>query len=67
MKANSEQYDKAVSLYEKGGKTAVLAFAEQEGIDAWGTCSECEDSTPICFDGTWDTCLVCGSCNESNN
>jgi hypothetical protein len=58
MKANKEQYQTAVSLYENGGKTAVLDFALQEGIDDWGSCPQCEDSTPIA-DG--NICLVCGS------
>jgi hypothetical protein len=58
MKANKEQYEKAIPLYESGGKTAVLDFALQEGIDDWGSCPQCEESTPMCAD---NSCLVCGS------
>jgi hypothetical protein len=58
MKATSEQYQRAVQIYESAGQFAIYAYAEEEGIDSWSWCQPCEDSTPDCHDGA---CLVCGS------
>ena len=58
MKANQEQYEESVLVYNKGGQYAVYDYAKDEGITSWTLCESCEDDTPDCEDGC---CLVCGS------
>ena len=58
MKANKNQYLASVEIYNKNGKSGVIDYANSIGIDEYGFCSECEDDTPLCDDGS---CFVCGS------
>ena len=57
MKATKEQYDKAVTIYENEGASAVFRYAEKIGVDSHSFCRDCEEHTPDCHD---DSCLVCG-------
>lgn len=57
MKATQEDYNKAVTIYESEGASAVFAFATDIGIDSYSYCRDCEEDTPDCYD---DSCLVCG-------
>ena len=60
MKATKKQYAVACKIYERSrhGQSAVLAYAEREGITSHSFCEPCESDTPDCEDGA---CLVCGS------
>ena len=58
MKATKEQYDKAVTIYENEGASAVFRYAEDIGVDSHSFCRDCEEHTPDCHD---DSCLVCGT------
>lgn len=58
MKANQDQYNHAVTIYDNDGYRAVFEFAEKIGVDSYSYCRECEDHTPDCED---DCCLVCGT------
>jgi hypothetical protein len=64
MKATQEQYQEAVTIYEKHGQSGVYAYADKigVGIDEWSYCAPCETLTPDCHD---DSCLVCGSSKSS--
>lgn len=63
MKANDNQYEEAVKIYEKGGPSAVYDYARKIGVDEWSLCDPCEEETPDCYDGA---CLVCGSQKEES-
>lgn len=57
MKATKEQWDKAVTIYENEGASAVFVYAERIGVYSYSYCRDCEEHTPDCHD---DSCLVCG-------
>jgi hypothetical protein len=63
MKANDNQYEAAVNIYEKDGQYAVYDYAKEIGVNEWSLCAACEDETPDCDDGA---CLVCGSQKEES-
>jgi hypothetical protein len=63
MKATQEQYQEAVTIYEKHGKSGVYAYADKIGVDEYSYCAPCESLTPNCHD---DSCLVCGTQKSSN-
>ena len=58
MKATQQQYDEALTIYEKGGQYSVYNYAYKIGVNEWSYCEPCEDKTPDCHD---KSCLVCGS------
>jgi len=57
MKATQQQYDEAVTIYEKHGQSGVYDYAHKLGVDEWSECVPCDAITPDCRDGA---CFVCG-------
>ena len=57
---NQEHYDKCVTLYEKGGASAVYDYANENDINTWEYCEPCDAETPS-IDLEGNTCLVCGT------
>jgi hypothetical protein len=63
MKANQEQYNECVELYNKIGPSAIYEYAEKNGITSSSFCELCDVDTPDTDD---DCCLCCGSQKEFN-
>ena len=63
MKANQQQYDIALAIYEKSKEpvTSVFEYAEAIGVDEWSECEDCDTNTPDCQVDKDTICLVCGS------
>lgn len=63
MKANQQEYDIALAIYERSKEpvASVLEYANKLGIDEWSECNACDINTPDCQANTDTICLVCGS------
>lgn len=52
----------AYAAYEKGGQSAVAAFAAEQGITTRAYCAPCESNEPL-YRGC---CLTCGTINRTH-